>query len=959
MKKVLFLILFFTSFPVISQDLFDMYDNYFSISNKIYDNSLKDLKRYGFKNNNNFIYNEKELLAHRDSIHILSQIKGVAIKFDKNTDLKKIIDHLKLLPNLGYLKFDNIFFLKEGYTSQCLPSNLLELSKLKTIAFYYSNEKNFKCDFLILSKLKNLKNLVFIGGRSDILQTHNFLKLKQLEGIYCSARYGPIIPYEINGFPNLKTFLIAADKYPNGDQMLKNLSKNQNIENLMLSYVPLNDSISKSLSNFKNLKRLRLFGKIENPKLLFNSLSNKTINELYLSNNSLESDLSELTDFKQLEKFYSSNNNLGKKLSINFFKLKNLSFIEIQGSKLEVIDDNIYKLKKLETLKLHFNKLKKFTISNQNLTYLTLRNNFLAELTDKIGGLSSLKYLDLSDNKLEFLPKSIINLTLLDTLNLENNYLKSLPKDFGNLSNLKFLNLEQNILTSLPHSFPNLYRLNYLNVTANDLNSFPKNFGDLTSLENLQGSSNFIEYLPNSFKKLENLKRINLRYNNLSKLPTGFGNLKNLEFLYLGNKENFKYQFDRYNSDLHKFKKDSIKRKSRLMNDIIFFPKDFVDLKKLKVIDLSNNYSLNNSNLFEILKKASFKDYTLNIDNCNISFLPEAGWKTIGVKSLDVSHNKIEKLPYNIVKASYLTTLDIRKNTGDSLNMYISSKEQLSIYYNELGLTNGEILPNTMELAKAYAKYSNKKYSKKQFEKAVEYAEKAISIDKKIALNYLFESNLAEIYYKSNMFEKSIYYANNFLQKDTIFNVRVLNSILPNFEYKYKSQLALGDTIQAITTLEIGSRDFSANKWTEAGLLAKKMKMYTKAQHFFNKSFEFYINYLKKNNNNWGYHLSLLEVYIIAEEFNKANEYLLNLKNKDIKELKYQFLLEYFNIILDEINNNESFFTDYEVLKEKLKKQDVNFTGWSFELFLQWNELNSLSIKKNLKTLTRLLQIEK
>jgi len=933
-----------------------MYDSYFSLSNKKYDTDINSLKKRGFKNN--FSYNEKELLAHKDSIHILSQIKGVAIKFNKDTDLKKIIDQIKYLPNLEYLKIDNSFFLSDSYKSQCLPSNILELHKLKTIAFYYSKNKNFEYDFLILSRLKNLKNLVFVGGRSDILQTNNFLKLIQLEGIYCSARYGPIIPQGIMDFPNLKSFLIAADEYPNGVKMLTNLSKNKNLENLILNYVPLNDSISKSISNFKGLKKVRLGGKIEYPELLFQALSKNPLKELYLINNHLKDDLSLISNFRHLEKFYSINNKLTKNLSIDFFKLKKLSFIEIQGSEIEVINDPIFQLQNLETLKLYYNKIKIFTIGNSKIKYLTLKNNSLTELTDKIGNLSSLKFLDLSDNNLKALPNSITSLSRLDTLKLEKNYLTSLPNDIGNLKNLKLIDIEQNILTSLPISFSKLSKLTYLNITANDLQNFPENFGELLSLEKLKAEYNFLEFLPTSFVNLNNLKVLHLRHNNLSTLPIGFGKLRKLETLYLDNRISYKFSFERYNSDSGTFKKDSTKRKERIDNNIISLPSDFKKLGALTNLYLSNNENLNSSGLFEILKNSTFKNYALNISGCNIKVLPENGWKTISVKSLDISNNKIIKLPKDIVNSRYLTTLNTKNNPGNSLNTYSKNKEQLFIYFKEIGLTNDVNLPNTPKVARAYAEFSNKKYYSKQYEKSVEYAEKALSIDKKIALKYIYNSNLSEIYYKSNMFKKSIEYADEFLQKDTIKGSRFLNSILPNFEFKYKSQLALGDTLQAINTLKIASINFSANRWSEAGILAREMKMNKKALIYFNNSFDFYTNYLKNNKEEWAYHLSLLEAYIIADEFKKASDYLLLLTNYNIKELKYSFLLQYFKIILNEINGENLFLSDYKALKENLKDQNVSFKGWSFDLFIQWNELNNLNEKqqKYFQKLTNLLQ---
>lgn len=51
------------------------------------------------------------------------------------------------------------------------------------------------------------------------------------------------------------------------------------------------------------------------------------------------------------------------------------------------------------------------------------------------------------------------------------------------------------------------------------------------------------------------------------------------------------------------------------------------------------------------------------------------------------------------------------------------------------------------------------------------------------------------------------------------------------------------------------------------------------------------------------------------------------------------------------------FNNDYNVLKEKLKRENFLLQGWSFELLLDWNKLNKLNVnqKTNIYKLTNLL----
>ena len=161
----------------------------------------------------------------------------------------------------------------------------------------------------------------------------------------------------------------------------------------------------------------------------------------------------------------------------------------------------------------------------------------LTALPKSIGNLTNLETLDLANNKLTALPDSIGNLTNLKILKLDMNDLKSLPESIGNLTNLETLDLYMNKLTELPDSIGNLTNLKTLNLYGNGFSNdnndnndsyhIPDSIGNLTNLENLDLYGNGLTELPESIGNLTNLETLDLYGNELTELPESIGNLMN------------------------------------------------------------------------------------------------------------------------------------------------------------------------------------------------------------------------------------------------------------------------------------------------------------------------------------------------------------------------------------------------------------------------------------------------
>ena len=133
-------------------------------------------------------------------------------------------------------------------------------------------------------------------------------------------------------------------------------------------------------------------------------------------------------------------------------KFKNLEYLNLRNTDLDVVPEEILILKHLRTLDMGHNNfilLPKNFSSLKNLQELYLDEDKNFNLFEGFEILSQLKH--------------------LKVLHLENDGIKELPGNIGKLSHLKKLYLSENDLKTLPIEIKGLKNLNYLDVYHNPI----------------------------------------------------------------------------------------------------------------------------------------------------------------------------------------------------------------------------------------------------------------------------------------------------------------------------------------------------------------------------------------------------------------------------------------------------------------------------------------------------------
>ncbi|NQY07458.1 MAG: leucine-rich repeat domain-containing protein [Flavobacteriaceae bacterium] len=205
------------------------------------------------------------------------------------------------------------------------------------------------------------------------------------------------------------------------------------------------------------------------------------------------------------------------------------------------------------------NRISKIT-SIQKLRFF---NNSKSKYPENLGSLKNINSLWISGDSITNLPKSIIELKVLNELiinecpkiefyslfetlsamdnlkelDISENMIKKVPDNIGALKQLKELWLDDNTLTEVTKGIKSLPNLEYLRLFSNEIKSLDFTISDLPSLKNIDLCYNPFEVFPIELGELKNLERITMWHTEVNFIPKDISKLNNLKFLNLQNSE--------------------------------------------------------------------------------------------------------------------------------------------------------------------------------------------------------------------------------------------------------------------------------------------------------------------------------------------------------------------------------------------------------------------------------------
>jgi Leucine-rich repeat (LRR) protein len=244
-------------------------------------------------------------------------------------------------------------------------------------------------------------------------------------------------------------------------------------------------------------------------------------------------------------------------------------------------------------------------------------------IDEQIANFKNLNRLTVSNKNYKKIPDGITKLKYLQELGILESYdldMQALFTQLKSLKNLKMLDVSRFNTTA----YDGRYKIDLKGVSV------------LKNLEYLMVDYDHLDSLPVEVCRLKKLKYLSISSTGLKDLPEAIGQLSSLESLYAGN------------------------AKEGEGNPIKQLPASFVQLKKLKVLDLHGD-PLDMPPALEILKKMPALR-SLDLSMIEMTEVPESIGDLASLESLSFYYCGIQKLPVSISKLKNLKELDLHGN---------------------------------------------------------------------------------------------------------------------------------------------------------------------------------------------------------------------------------------------------------------------------------------------------------
>ena len=316
-------------------------------------------------------------------------------------------------------------------------------------------------------------------------------------------------------------------------------------------------------------------------------------------------------------------------------------------------------MKHLKFLDLHSNNLTYFCLFKEMpvLDSLLLSYNQISRI-EGINNCLNLTNLDVNNNKIANFPRDILQLKKLSTLNLQNNDLNEIPNALGLMNSLVRINIEGNPLIRLIGKMRNSSTeelKNYLKtrITDKDLEGTPMNKNDLYDI-NMNDKERIVSFINNKTLMMNNKK--------ITELP-----------------------IEEFQNSIQKNSLDKIDFSQNQIENIFTFQYILNLIQSLSDLNLSQNLidkfpicilSLPNLKILNVSKNRIYKFPYDEITNTNISELK------CSLTYLDISYNRLDKIPDVTGLFTSLSTLNISNNKIRTIDNILNMKFSLLDTFN-------------------------------------------------------------------------------------------------------------------------------------------------------------------------------------------------------------------------------------------------------------------------------------
>ncbi|KAH7400834.1 hypothetical protein DE146DRAFT_654079 [Phaeosphaeria sp. MPI-PUGE-AT-0046c] len=350
----------------------------------------------------------------------------------------------------------------------------------------------------------------------------------------------------------------------------------------------------------------------------------------------------------------------------------------------------------LQNIDLHGNSLRELPIGLKRLSQLSRlnlsRNKLSIDLFDVVSQMTTLRELRLTENDLQGdLPKSVGDLTSLELLEIQNNKLISLPTELRHLTGLRVLNVSSNLLTRIPmelfetgitelvasknrldgafFTITVAPHLQELNLSNNSLKSLCESEAiELPSLKSLNIATNRITSLT-VVDSWINLQTLIVAENKLVTFPDGFTALPHIRTAdFTAN------DISRIDEKIALMPLERLILAANPLRERKFLTMSFEDIKRdlssrLAVADATADVDdLEQQDPVQNMEASGWQvtpSGTLDLSSKGLQVVDESALSMVAndIRQLHLQQNLFESIPAALSQITYLTVLDLSKNS--------------------------------------------------------------------------------------------------------------------------------------------------------------------------------------------------------------------------------------------------------------------------------------------------------